>query len=373
MTSSGSDKVLIVVEQLRRRVPGGAGTYAAGLLTGLGRLADAGESVPPLTLFASRARRPGTADGDASRDLLAGFGLPLIESRLPAPLLTRAWDAGLNAAPSGFATLHATSLAVPPARRVRTFVTVHDLAWRHVPFAFPRHGLLWHERAFTKALRRQLEFVVPSRHVADEVTEAGAEPARVTVIEPGGDHLPPPDSEAVKRVLERNGVSGPFILSVGTLEPRKNLDALMEAYSRIRDSLPGRWPLVVVGPEGWGPGVTARDGVVLAGPVTAGELSGLYEKAELLAYVPFVEGFGLPPLEAMQAGTPVVSSPIPSTGGAACEVDPHRTDEIAQGLLAVATDSKLRDELVEAGHARAAQLSWRACARHHVELWRSHP
>jgi glycosyltransferase involved in cell wall biosynthesis len=147
----------------------------------------------------------------------------------------------------------------------------------------------------------------------------------------------------------------------------------MEAFSKIRPSLPAPWSLVVVGPEGWGPGLNAHEGVVLAGSVTEGELSALYAKAEMLAYVPLVEGFGLPPLEAMQAGTPVVASPIPSTKGAALEVDPHRTDEIAQGLLAVATNSSLRVKLVEAGRARAAQLSWDMCARHHVELWQSGP
>jgi glycosyltransferase involved in cell wall biosynthesis len=113
--------------------------------------------------------------------------------------------------------------------------------------------------------------------------------------------------------------------------------------------------------------------VVLAGAVTEGVLSGLYAKAEMLAYVPLVEGFGLPPLEAMQAGTPVVASPIPSTGGAALEVDPHDTEEIAQGLLTMATDNALRDKLVEAGRARAALLSWKMCAKHHVELWHSDP
>jgi alpha-1,3-rhamnosyl/mannosyltransferase len=256
---------------------------------------------------------------------------------------------------------------------VRTVATVHDLAWRHVPFAYPRHGLRWHEKALGDALRRRFDLVVPSRPVADELKEAGADPSHVTVIEPGGDHLPAPDFEATEGALERIGVNGPFILSVSTLEPRKNLDALMEAYSIIRGSLPGEWPLVVVGPAGWGPGVTGRDGVVLAGAVTEGVLSGLYAKAEMLAYVPLVEGFGLPPLEAMQAGTPVVASPIPSTGGAALEVDPLDTEEIAQGLLAMATDSALRDKLVEAGRAHAALLSWKMCAKHHVELWHSDP
>ena len=93
--------------------------------------------------------------------------------------------------------------------------------------------------------------------------------------------------------------------------------------------------------------------------------------ATLVAYVPLIEGFGLPPLEAMRAGAPVVASPMPSTGGAAFQVDPMDSDEIAQGLLHVATDDALRDELVNKGRARAAELSWKSCARRHVELWSS--
>lgn len=378
-------KVLIVVEQLRRRVPGGAGTYAAGLLSGLRQLAESGELVPPVSLLASRAPSPVATRGTEDRmarsgarpeprhDRIADSGFPLALSRLPGPLLTRAWDARLLQAPKGFRILHATSLAVPPAKRVRIVATVHDLAWRHVPFAFPRHGLRWHEHALEDALRRRVEFVVPSQPVADELIEAGADGSRVTVIEPGGDHLPVADLEAESRVLQIHGVRGEFLLSVSTLEPRKNLEALMEAYSQIRSSLPGSWPLVVVGPEGWGAGVTARDGVVLAGAVSERELSALYSRATMLAYVPLVEGFGLPPLEAMRAGTAVVASPIPSTGGAAFEVDPHNIEQIARALLTVATDDQVRAELVAKGHVRAAQLSWKACARQHVELWASDP
>jgi alpha-1,3-rhamnosyl/mannosyltransferase len=260
---------------------------------------------------------------------------------------------------------------MPPVRGARVVATVHDLAWRHVPFAFPRHGLKWHEHALAGALRRHVEFVVPSRPVADELIEAGAEPSGVTIIEPGSDHLPAADPKAATRLLDQHGVHGEFLLSVSTLEPRKNLHTLMDAYSKVRDSLPGHWPLVVVGPVGWGPGVIASEGVVMVGAVSEGELSALYQRSTLLAYVPLIEGFGLPPLEAMRAGTPVVASPIPSTGGAAFEVDPTDTDEIAQALLTVATDDRIRGDLVTKGLSRAAELSWKSCARRHVELWLS--
>jgi len=109
--------------------------------------------------------------------------------------------------------------------------------------------------------------------------------------------------------------------------------------------------------------------VVLAGTVSAAELSGLYASARLLAYVPLIEGFGLPPVEAMSVGTPVVASPLPSTGGAALEVDPSDTSSIAAGLLEVATDARTREELVHRGAARSQELTWISIARRHREVW----
>ena len=145
------------------------------------------------------------------------------------------------------------------------------------------------------------------------------------MIPMGSDHLPPPDSTAGAAHLARLGIHGPFLLSVGTLEPRKNQARLIEAYGRIRGSLPEPWPLVMVGPTGWGEQVAPATGVILAGLVSPAELSALYAMARLLAYVPLIEGFGLPPVEAMAFGTPVVASPLPSTAGAAHRGRPATT------------------------------------------------
>ena len=103
--------------------------------------------------------------------------------------------------------------------------------------------------------------------------------------------------------------------------------------------------------------------------VSAPELSGLYATARLLAYVPLIEGFGLPPVEAMRFGAPVVASPLPSTAGAAFEVDPHSTDSIAEGILRVATDESERLRLQTLGLARSAELTWSAIAHRHVLVW----
>jgi len=351
-------KILLVAEQLRRRVPGGIGTYVRGLVAGLDHLARG----PDVTLWASVQR--------AGDDPLASLG-PVHTSRLPGPLLTRAWDAGLAGAPSGFDVLHATSLAVPPGRATPTTVLVHDVAFRHVPEAYPRRGRRWHEAALRRAIGRGRVLIAPSAATADDLLAAGAPAERVRVLtDPYGcDHLPPADADGAAALLQRLRVDGEYLLTVSTLEPRKNLRRLLAAYRAARPRLPEPWPLVVVGPAGWGEALAPEAGVVLAGMVPAPVLAGLYGRARLVAYVPLLEGFGLPAVEAMYACAPVVASPMPSTGGAAFDVDPSDTDAIADALVQVAGQEGVRSQLVTAGVLRSSELTWEAAARRHVELW----
>jgi glycosyltransferase involved in cell wall biosynthesis len=336
-------RVLIAAEQLRRPVPGGIGTYTRGLLQGLRSLPEV-----EVTLYASR--------GPALE------GLPTIASRLPSRLLTRAWDTGLVAAPDGFDVVHAVSLAAPPAAPLS--VMVHDVAWREAPDAFPRRGRRWHEAALKRALRRAKLVVVPSRATAGALRDR-----RVHVVEEGSDHLPPPDREGAHELRARLGVVGPYLLTVSTLEPRKNLPRLLEAYAKARPRLPEPWPLVVVGPSGWGPSLAPVEGVVAAGFVDEAVKAALLADARCVAYVPLLEGFGLPAVEAMAMGAPVVASDVPSIGKAALVVDPLDVAAIADGRVAASADEARREALVAAGRERAAALTWEACARAHVELW----
>jgi glycosyltransferase involved in cell wall biosynthesis len=291
-------------------------------------------------------------------------------SALPGAALVRAWDLGLAGWRGAADVVHAPSLAVPPRRGAPLAVTVHDLAWRRVPDAYPLRGRRWHEAALGRALERASLLVAPSRATADDLVAAGAPAARVEVVEEGSDHLPAPDPAAAAAVLDRLGVSAPYLLSASTLEPRKNLRRLVAAYRAARARLPEPPPLVLVGPAGWGDGAPPpADGVVAAGWVDDAALAALYAGATAVAYVPLVEGFGLPALEAMAAGTAVVASPMPSTGGAAFEVDPLDVDAIADALVEVVADERARGELAAAGARRAASLTWADAARRHVELW----
>ncbi|MHB1774866.1 MAG: glycosyltransferase [Acidimicrobiales bacterium] len=400
-------RVLVVVEQLRRPVPGGIGRYAVGLLDGL----SAGGAVGgegAVTLFASRPSRPGaTAAGTsaaAPADPLARFGFEVRTSRLPGRLLTRAWDRGLGSLPAPCDVVHAVSLAVPPRRTGRhglgpggptagppaLCVVVHDLAWRRHPEATTARGRRWHEAALRRALAAAAVVVVPSSAVAEELAaEVDRGRTRVAVVPWGADHLPPPDRRGAEQLLAAHGVGGPYLLTASTLEPRKNLPRLVAAYQSAVSSLPERWPLVVAGPRGWGGGAasgpaTGPGRVVMLGPVGDAVLSGLYAGARLLAYVPLAEGYGFPPVEAMAVGTPVLASAgVPSVvpepaewRGEAAQVEPAAqvvdaadVDAIAGGLLVVAADDRRRAELAARGRALVAGRRWSTVAARHRRLW----
>ncbi len=218
---------------------------------------------------------------------------------------------------------------------------------------------------------------MPAPPAADALVAAGADHRRVEVVAEGADHLPPADLAGAQRILDRLGVRDGFLLTVGTLQPRKNLARLLEAYGRARSELTEPWPLVVVGTDGWGPSLPASSippGVVLAGEVRGAELAGLYRRARCLAFVPLAEGFGLPPVEAMRECTPVVASAsVPSTAGtgAVLEVDPLDVAAIAGALVRASSDDRVRSELVTAGLELTKELTWEAAARRHDELWRA--
>ncbi|MGH9300954.1 MAG: glycosyltransferase family 4 protein [Acidimicrobiales bacterium] len=365
-------KVTLVAQQFRRPVPGGIGTYTRGLLMGLAAM---GDDAPNVCLTASRA--------PAGPDPLEDFGVAYHPSAAPARVLTGLWAHGLMSMAADAGVVHSTSLAFPNARGPLS-VTIHDLSWRNPANGFSARGVRWHEAALDRAFKRARLLIVPSPQVADSVRTAGASPDLVHVVPEGCDHLGLPDAGATDELLKRHGIDTPFLLSVSTLEPRKNLSRLFQAYALARGRLPGPWPLVVVGPKGWGDAPERTPGVVLVGSVADGVLSGLYGRAQCVAYVPLEEGFGLPAVEAMAAGAGVVASPVPSLGLAdeatglgsspkrpAWVVDPLNLADMAEGLVAMCTDGPDRDEVIRAGTDRAALLTWQACARRHVALWES--
>jgi alpha-1,3-rhamnosyl/mannosyltransferase len=360
--------VLLGVEQLRRSVPGGIGTATEGLLRGLGACGPAIRS--GVVLYASAPRDASSATPEA--DPLRAFDLPLLVSPFPHWLATRLWARGRSGPRRPFSLVHATSFHVPPVD-APLVATVHDLGWRHVPEAYGSRGRRWHEAALARIGRRASAFVVPSSSVADDLAASGIDLAGrpVEVIPWGSDHLARPDEPACDALLETLGVDRPFLLTVSTIEPRKNLGRLIEGYRAARAAIPNPPSLLVVGPSGWGGGITGGDGVVLAGHVDPPVLAALYGRAVAFGYVPLHEGFGLPVLEAMRSGVPVLSSPVPSARGGTLLVDPLAVDAIRDGIVTIVTDASVRSALVRSGEALAAEHTWADVARRHLALWRS--
>ena len=171
----------------------------------------------------------------------------------------------------------------------------------------------------------------------------------------------------------------PYVLAVGTLEPRKNLERLIEAWTSLGDAVRGDHVLALVGPVGWDAApileAARSQGARLLGRVTEDELRALYAGAAAFAYPSLYEGFGLPPLEAMAAGAPVLTSSVSSlpevVGDAAVLVDPHDTAAIAAGLARLLTEPALAADLRARGRARAATFSWDRTAAETLDVLRA--
>jgi glycosyltransferase involved in cell wall biosynthesis len=366
-------RVAVVAEQLRRRNPGGIGTYARELSRAVVR------SAHEVELVASRGA------GDAEP---VDVGAPVSVTRFGHRLTTTLWNRDLLRLDAGVAArndvLHATSFHYPspPRRRGQTSpaltVFVHDLAWRANPAHFSHRGAKFHEAALARSVRLADRLLVPSNRTADALIADGVPAPRIEVIHEGCDHLPPPRTQRVHRFTDT-----PFLLTVSTLEPRKNLPLLLRAYAAACGRLPPsieRPRLVIVGAMGWNGRSEALPnsipaGVEIIGSIDDQDLSDLLADAVGFVYVPTVEGFGLPPLEAMRAGLAcVVSQTVPSvteTSGesAALLVDPHDEAGVAVALGRLMTDDDLRAYKSRMGSEFAAVRTWAKTASEHLPVW----
>jgi glycosyltransferase involved in cell wall biosynthesis len=274
---------------------------------------------------------------------------------------------------------------LPPRGPWARVTTVHDLIPLRLPRLVPaRHR--WAVRLLLgAALRRAARVIAVSAVTREEiVARYRLPPGRVVVVpEAAAAHFTPPSAAAVAVARSRYGLGRPYLLSVGLLEPKKNVAALLEAVARLRRA--GGWDptteLVLVGAPGWGPDPGRRsralglDGLVrFVGPVPDADLPALYGGALGFAFPSLWEGFGLPVLEAMACGTPVVASnrgALPEvTAGAALLAEPT-PPALAEALAQLIADGALRERLRAAGLARAAQFSWERTARETLAVYRA--
>jgi glycosyltransferase involved in cell wall biosynthesis len=351
------------VDQLYRRQPGGIATYVRGLVRGL---AHVGETDLHVLGLAPRGVVP---------PLAADLGITLVNAPVSVELLTRLWKYRALGVPSRSNIVHATSMAGPYDGGVATAVhsvALHDLLWRDASSATTVRGARFHEDRLRFLKRRDdLRLFTISPGLRELLIDEGFDGARIFPVRLGVDDDGQTSAtvEVVRDELARHGVSGPFTLYVGTREPRKNLERLVQAHHQARIASPELGPLVLVGPSGWG-GVETGDATVL-GTVDGALLKGLYRDATLVAYVAVAEGWGLPPVEALHAGTRVVAStttPSVADNDEVVRVDPLDVASIAQGLVrALATDTD--EASATRRRSSVAGLTWANSALDHLAGW----
>lgn len=315
-------------------------------------------------------------------------------SFVPVNRLTRHWwTIGLPAylKRNQFTLFHGTNFDVPLRGRCPGVLTIHDLSTLLYPKTHEARAVRRARRRLPLMARRAKMIITPTESVRQEVCEhLRVTPHKVVAIPEAPralfQHVPP---QGITETRARLGLAADFILCVGTLEPRKNLATLLEAFAeaatQLSDSAQNVPDLVLTGRIGWLNESLAekirssRFGhhVKLTGYVSDEDLGALYASCLMMVYPSLYEGFGLPPLEAMRCGAPVITSRIPAitevvgAGGAARLVAPTDSKELARQLYELTSEPQARLRLKEAGLRRAQQFSWQATARATYEVYRA--
>jgi len=272
---------------------------------------------------------------------------------------------------------HGPGYVLPVLGHVPSVVTVYDVIALTRPELCKKSNVAHYRRVVPRSVRKARLVIVPTRAVAAQLVSAlGTSEHKIRVIPCGIDSRFKPASDREKRELRDSlGLPGKYILFVGNLEPKKNLESLIQAFfaAKVNKALPHK--LVLAGKLAWKyepilkliASLGLDDEVLLPGYVPQEHLPALYSAADMFVFPSLIEGFGIPPLEAMACGTPAIVSKDPAlvetTGGAAVEVEGTDLAGLREAIESVAGDKSLRARLVENGRARAAQFSWVSSAR----------
>ena len=291
----------------------------------------------------------------------------------------------LELLPLALEVLHSPDFIPPFFRRCASVITVHDLSAHLFPETKTVDALRYYGQTERAARSAEAIIAVSETTRRDLERILGVPQQRVDVIHHGVDekYRPIDDKNAIASFCTSKGLPDSFMLWVGSLEPRKNLACLFEALAAVGGKLPrGRQSLILVGPMGWRFEETQKvyeklglqDRVIFYGPAQEEELVLLYNAAWAFVFPSIYEGFGMPPLEAMACGTPVLAAATPALeevlGKAALFFDPHQPDQLAEQLLRLASDAQLIAELRAAGVEQARGFRWEDAARQTLAVYR---
>lgn len=351
----------------------GVGYYTEHLLHHLAAEAP-GDEIVVVSNRPVDVARPLPSNAWVARD--ASFSFRLAWLQFGAPRLLDALDADVA---------HFTNSIVPLASPVPTVVTIHDMSLTLFPRYHPVRRVLLN-RPLVRLATRQVDAIITVSHSArrDILRLYDVEPGRVHVVHEAAAPAfrPIADRARLDAVRARYALPDQFVLYVGTIEPRKNLPRLVEAYGRRHRAGDLPWPLVCIGRYGW----RARDvqarverlglerAIRFAGYVPFDDLPAIYNLAGLFVFPSLHEGFGLPVVEAMACGVPAIvggnSSLAEIAAGAAETVDATNVEALGEALVALARSPDRRADLARRGQARARQFSWRRAARETLQIYR---
>lgn len=348
----------------------GVGNYTKNLLDGLQYTALGGDTVSLIN----------------NRDVGAGI-FPTIVIPNPFPVLkTYAWYLYLTKKLQNcnLDVIHNPTQAPTYFQLNQKYVlTVHDITTQVLPESHTNYRVAVYKRLFPKTLKTADKIIAVSNHTKlDLIKYYGVPEENIRVIYEAADSVFRPLSLKEKEtVAKRYQLSFPYILYVGTLEPRKNILTLIKAFEMLKEANTDR-KLVITGKRGWKCDdifeyVAAKGlqkDVIFTGYVPNADLPGLYNSADLLAYPSQYEGFGLPPLEAMACGCPVITSNTSSlpevVGDAGILIDPSSPKSLADAMLWLLNDDITRKDFVRKGLERSKQFSWKKCAEETMQIFR---